>query len=152
MKDTYKSKDRVKCAFAHAEPDRVPIDYLCNPEIDARLKAHYGLNRDDNEGLRDALGVDFREVVAPFSGPVRFEPVKDRHVNEWGMHTRWIEHASGGYWDYCDFPLENADLQQILNWPIPEPDDFDYDSLLEQCGRLKNNYLMLGNSGRGERH
>ncbi len=34
------SKERVKRAFAHEIPDRVPIDYLANPGIDARLKAH----------------------------------------------------------------------------------------------------------------
>ncbi|MEX0330974.1 MAG: uroporphyrinogen decarboxylase family protein [Puniceicoccaceae bacterium] len=144
------SKERVKLAFSHQEPDRVPIDYLCNPGIDARLKAHFGLKAEDDEGLREALGVDFRNVEAPFIGPERFSPVEGRRIDEWGIRTRWIEHSSGGYWDYCDFPLEEAELDEIMSWPIPEPDDFDYDALVEQCRRWKDYYLMLGNPGVGD--
>ena len=87
MKETMNSKERVKRAFAHVEADRVPIDYLCNPGIDARLKAYYGLKGDDTEGLKNALGVDFREVDAPYIGPSRFEPVEGRHIDEWGMRA-----------------------------------------------------------------
>jgi hypothetical protein len=32
------SKQRVLTAFALREPDRVPINYMANPGIDARLK------------------------------------------------------------------------------------------------------------------
>lgn len=150
MKERINSKERVKRAFSHVEPDRVPIDYLYNPGIDTRLKAHYKLKPNDDEGLKHILGVDFREVSAPFIGPERFQPVEERRIDEWGIRTRWIEHATGGYWDYCDFPLKNADLDEILKWPIPEVDDFDYAALLEQCGRLKDYYLVLGNPGIGD--
>ena len=63
-------KERVRTTFARRQADRVPINYLANPGIDTRLKAHYGLGADDSEGLRRALGVDFREVLAPYSGPM----------------------------------------------------------------------------------
>lgn len=150
MKEKLNSKERVKRAFAHEEPDRVPIDYLSNPGIDGRLKGYYGLKADDDEGLRDILGVDFREVSAPFIGPKRFHPIADRRIDEWGIRTQWIEHSSGGYWDYCDFPLQNADLETIMHWPIPEAGDFDYQALKEQCQRLKDYYLVLGNPGVGD--
>ncbi len=45
------SKQRVLAAFRHQEPDRVPIDYMANRGIDRRLKAHYGLEETDTEGL-----------------------------------------------------------------------------------------------------
>ena len=25
-----------------------------------------------------------------------------------GCIMRWVEHGSGGYWDFCDFPLKDA--------------------------------------------
>jgi len=134
-------KERVMAAFSHVEPDRVPIDYACNPGIDARLKKHFGLTLSDDEGLRQALGVDFRYVGAPFRGPRRFPPVEGRQVNEWGIHTRWIEHASGGYWDYCDFPLAEATLETIRNWPIPEPDDYPYNVLADQCRQYRDYFI-----------
>jgi uroporphyrinogen decarboxylase len=144
------SKERIQCAFAHVEPDRVPIDYFANPEIDKRLKDYYGLKESDNEGLRQALGVDFRNVEAPFIGPMRFDPVPGRKIDEWGIHHRWIEHASGGYWDYCDFPLQDAGVENVLNWPIPEPDDYDYAVVAEQCRKWKDYYLVLGHPGIGD--
>ena len=56
------SKERVLTALARQQPDRVPVNYLANPGIDRRLKAHYGLAADDDEGLRKILGVVFRYV------------------------------------------------------------------------------------------
>ena len=43
-------KERVKTAFVHRDPDRVPTDYCANPGIDHRLKKHFGLADNDNEG------------------------------------------------------------------------------------------------------
>ena len=92
-------KERVLTALAHREPDRVPIDYQCNPGIDARLKEHFGLSSDDDEGLYRALNVDFRVVQAPYVGPKLHAdiPEQDIVVDEWGIRRRWIEHESGGY-------------------------------------------------------
>ena len=42
------------------------------------------------------------------------------------MRRRWVEHASGGYWDFCDWPLRNATVEEIDAWPMPSPDQFDY--------------------------
>lgn len=143
-------KERVKTAFAHQEPDRVPMDYLYNPGIDRELKNHYKLSSDDDEGLRQSLGVDFRHLSLPYNGKSRFEPIPNRHINEWGMRTRWIEHGSGGYWDYCDFPLKEADVSMIRDWPWPDPDDFDYQLMLDQCRRYKDYYLVIGDPGYGD--
>ncbi len=91
------SKERVLTAFARKEPDRVPVNYFSNPGIDARLKAYFGLGATDDEGLRQALGVDFRSVGAPYTGPRLHPEVPDRHVDPcWGVRTRWIEHSQAG--------------------------------------------------------
>jgi uroporphyrinogen decarboxylase len=144
------SRERVLRAFCHEEPDRVPIDYLANPGIDARLKKHYGFRANDDEGLRRALGVDFLEVAAPYVGPKLHPDLPDRKIDLWGIRTRWIEHGTGGYWDYCDFPLRDADKQQVAEWPMPSPDDFDYQELAEQCRRMRHYSLMVGNPGVGD--
>ena len=101
----YSSKDRVLTAFARSVPDRVPINYLSNPGIDGRLKAHFGLAARDDEGLCQALDVDFRAVHAPYNGPPLHDPLPDVNVDPlWGIHRRFVEHESGSYWDYTDFP------------------------------------------------
>jgi len=144
------SKERVKRAFAHEIPDRVPIDYLANPGIDGRLKKHYGLQQDDDEGLRRILGVDFLEIVPPYIGPEIHPPREGRRIDLWGIHTRWVEHESGGYWDYCDFPLRGADLETVEAWPLPSPDDFDYEAVPTLCDARKDYGLLIGNPGAGD--
>jgi len=137
------SKERVLTALAHQEPDRVPVNYLANPGIDQRLKEHFGLVADDNEGLRQCLGVDFRHVWAPYRGPKLHEDIPERgvKVDNWGIHRRWVEHGSGGYWDFCDFPLKDADEEMIAQWPMPDPDLYDY-SLIPKQLKEHEGYAM----------
>jgi hypothetical protein len=144
------SRERVAACFDLREPDRVPIDYAANPGIDSRLKTSLGLSRDDDEGLLVALGVDFRTVAAPYRGPKLHEDLPGVQVDMWGIHRRWIEHSTGGYWDYCDFPLRDADLQTIRAWPMPDPDDFDYEAVGSQCERFRGFALVVGNAGLGD--
>lgn len=145
------SKERVLTAFATQEPDRVPINYLTNPGIDGRLKAHFGLQPDDTEGLRQALGVDFRGIEVPYRGVKLHEDVPEREVrvDDWGIHRRWAEHDTGGYWECCDFPLRDADEETIANWPMPSPDDHDYSGVREDCERYQECAVYVGGSGLG---
>ncbi|RKX28255.1 MAG: hypothetical protein DRP71_17570 [Verrucomicrobia bacterium] len=144
------SKERVERAFAHQEPDRVPIDYLANPAIDQRMKDHFGLAGADDLGLRDALQVDFLGVEPHYTGPDLHQPVADRTIDMWGIHRIWIEHDSGGYWDYCDFPLQEASLEEIEAWPFPSADDFDYGRVAAECAAESDRYIMLGHPGFGD--
>jgi uroporphyrinogen decarboxylase len=149
-KETMSSKERALTAFARQEPDRVPIDYSSNPGIDGRLKAHFGLVKDDDEGLRQALGVDFRYVGAPYVGPKLHEDLPGVRVDMWGIHRRWIEHDTGGYWDYCDFPLKEATLEEVEALPMPSPDDFDYAQVARQCRAMEQYCVVTGGAGLGD--
>jgi uroporphyrinogen decarboxylase len=145
------SKERVLAAFHQTEPDRVPINYSANPGINARLLAHFGLEPSDGGGLAAALGVDFRGVGAPYVGPRLHAEVPDRHVDAiWGHHCRWVEHDSGGYWDYCDFPLKGADPEMVDAWPVPSPDDFDYSHVAEACKVNSEFAVHVGGAGTGD--
>ncbi len=143
------SRERVLAAFHRTPADRVPVDYLANPGIDGRLKAHFGLAADDGEGLRRALGVDFRGVGPAYTGPRLHDPVPGRDVDIWGIHRRYVEHETGGYWDYCDFPLKEADEEAVARWPMPDPDDFDYESLKAQCSSHRGYAIWAGGAGLG---
>lgn len=145
-------KERVLTAVAHREPDRVPINYSANDGIDRRLKAHFGLAPEDGAGLAAALGVDFRGVGAAYRGPKLHADIPERgvKVDNFGIHRRWIEHASGGYWDFCDFPLREADAETIANWPMPSADDYDYSSLRQRCRDLKEYCVTTGHAGLGD--
>jgi len=140
------SKERVLKAFSHEIPDRVPMGYFANPGIDKKLKAHFGLAENNDEGLRRALGTDFRGVGSAYTGPKVHPDIPERGVlvDNWGIHRRWVEHGTGGYWDYCDFPLEHADIEMARNWPMMNPDDFDYSTVRGACEGNKEYFVFVG--------
>lgn len=150
MKAAMTSKERVRATIAHQEPDRVPVNYLYNTEIDLRLKEYYGLDSKDNEGLRRALGVDFRTVGAPYVGPKLHPDLPGRQIDMWGIRRRWVEHEAGGYWDYCDWPLRDATLAEVEAWPLPDPNDFDYSAIAGQCEHFKDFWIVAGGAGTGD--
>jgi len=142
------SKERVRTSFSHQEPDRVPVNYSAIPGIDQRLKAHFGLSAADDEGLLEVLGVDFRGINPPYIGPQLHPDVPDRRVDIWGIHTRWVEHGhGGGYWDFCDFPLKHATLEEVKAWKMPSPDDFDYSLVPALCEKYQDYCIYTGGGG-----
>jgi len=143
-------KERVRTTFARQSADRVPIDYGSNPGIDGRLKKHFGLKPNDGEGLLKALGVDFRHIGPAYTGPKLHADVPGANVDFWGIRRRWIEHETGGYWDYCDWPLTNATLEEIEHWPMPNPDHFDYSKVEAACDYYRDYCVMAGNAGVGD--
>lgn len=148
QKERMTSKERVLATFAFQKVDRVPVNYRTNAGIDARLKAHFGLKKDSNQRLREILGVDFRGIGVHYIGARLHKEIPDRLVDpQWGWRRRWIKHGSGGYWDYCDFPLQDADEEMVAAWPIPTADDFDYSSLVESCKRNEKYALYVGGAG-----
>ncbi len=146
------SKERVLIALNHQEPDRIPINYAgANSGILKRLKEHFKLNKNNDEGLLEALNVDFRGVGVPYTGPQLHEPVEGEYIDPlWGIHTRWVENQSGGYWDYCDFPLHSASVEDTHNWPMPNPDDFDYSIIKQQCSQYEDYCVVYGGPGLGD--
>jgi uroporphyrinogen decarboxylase len=149
MKPAMTSKERVMTTFSHREPDRVPIGYGANAGIDSRL--HKALGLKEGEWVGAALGVDYRGIWVLYKGKRLHPPVEGRGVDEqWGIRTRWIEHPTGGYWDYCDFPLRDADEDAVAKWPMPDPDDFDYATVQETCKRDAAFALHAGHGGLGD--
>lgn len=147
------SRERVLAVFAGELPDRVPINYSANAGIDQRLKRHFGLEPKDDEGLRQVLGVDFRGLwPTRRERPRRHSDIPERgiRVDEWGIRRRWIEHPSGGYWDYCDFPLRDADEEEVARWPMPSPDDHDYSDIARQCALHGDRACYVGDAGLGD--
>jgi uroporphyrinogen decarboxylase len=147
------SKERVLAAIAHQPVDRVPMDYAGNLGIDSRLRRHFGIADSDPDRaskLLEALGIDFRGVGARYTGAKLHADLNEIKVDNWGVRRRWVEHASGGYWDYCEWPLARATVDEIDAWPMPDPDDFDYRHVAEECRRLSGYCVTLGHAGIGD--
>lgn len=141
-------RERVMRTFDREIPDRVPVNYFGNAGINARMMAHFGLSDGDYEGLLKAIGVDFRGVAPPYTGPRLHPEIPGMMVDpQWGVCTRWVQHDTGGYWDYCHFQLKDADEEAIANWPMPSPDDYDYEAVKAQSRVYEGFAIYAGGAG-----
>lgn len=145
--ETMTSKERVRRTFAYEKTDRVTIGYDANAGINKRLCEALGAN--SQEELLVALGVDYRGIGAKYIGKPLFEAPENRRVDQLeGCIMRWVQHGTGGYWDFCDFPLKDAEDVDFDTFPVPDADDFDYDGALEVAKHYNGQYaLYVGNPG-----
>lgn len=146
--ETMSAKERVLRTFAFEKTDRAPIDYMANPGIHQRFCQALGVAPDDRKGLLAAIGADYWETGAVFVGENRFPKLPGRQTDPvYGFHTRWVENESGGYWDYCDFPLQDAEDEEIAAFPVPGKEDFSVEGLREQLQEVKDLAVYIGHPG-----
>lgn len=139
-------KKRVLSAFERVKADRVPVDFSTNEIICQKLMRHF--NVDCYEKLLQALNVDFRRIDAQYTGKPLFKQIEGMSADPvYGHYTKWIENEFGGYWDYCYFPLKGVSSEEIFNYPVPNPDDFDYSPVFEETCAKKEYALYCGDAG-----
>jgi uroporphyrinogen decarboxylase len=146
--ETMTAKERVLRTFNLEKTDRVTIGFEANGAIYSRVAKALGIHNGDLELVYRALGVDYRRIEAKYTGPFLFKTLPGRRTDPVdGFNMRWVEHQTGGYWDFCDFPLKDADDETISSYPVPSPDDFDYKSLGEQISAKKDFAIYIGGPG-----
>ena len=143
--ETMTPKERVRKTFNFEKTDRVTIGYEANGAINENLMRTLGCG--SHEELLVCLGVDYRSVGAPYMGPQLFNVPENRRVDQLeGAVMRWAQHETGGYWDFCDFPLQDASDEDFVSFPVPDPDNFDYDAALTQAKACQY-AVYIGNPG-----
>lgn len=147
-KETMSSKERVLRTFAFQETDRVPIDYSANPAIHARFCKTLGVDPNDYRTLFDRIGADYWFTGARFVGENHFPVLRNRKTDPiYGFNMRWAENENGGYWDFCDFPLQGADDETIANFHVPGLDDFSVETLREELKPFADKAIAIGGAG-----
>ena len=131
------SRDRVLTAFAHEEPDRVPA--WCGASVEFWEKAKKELNLDD-EGLRCRFRDDFRRVFAEYAGP-EF-PLK--HQQATSRTVFGIERTGYGYGQPLSHPLAEATVNQVNDYPWPDPVWMDVSKIKSQAQVYDSRYAILG--------
>lgn len=157
------SRERVKLALNHKEPDQVPYDMGSGISCDIAVKAYenllkyLGIEIDTirvaditaqttqvDEIVCQKLGIDFR--------PIRLKPpsiwkreIKEEEsyywfTDEWGV--KWKMPKTGGfYYDMVSFPLANAgNADDIDDFKWPDPNDpARFEGLVETCKYYEEN-------------
>ena len=151
FKGTLTPKQRVMNTFRFEKTDRVPINYFAEPTLHYRLSARLGVDPIDLDAMYRALGVDFRSAGPWYTGPLIFRELPGLKVDPvYGHYTKWVPNETGGYDDFCHFPLQDAEPDVIANYPVVSPDDFDYDNALARAEKYSDYAVSIGDPGFGD--
>ena len=141
------SKERVLCAVALGEPDRIPLDIHPNPFVAERIMREWGIT--DYREMLLRLGsdvVDLRSTVNPaYCGPVPFQQTHPDGTREnfWGWRTRIMETACGPEEIFSEFVLANAEtIDDLAAHRWPSPDWFDFTDFNERLKPWQNFAVM----------
>jgi hypothetical protein len=129
-------RQRVLAAFEHQEPDRVPAWCGASPEFWENAKKRLNL---DDEGLRLRIGDDFRRVMARYAGPE--PPLSPGAVSR---TVFGVERHGLGYGQPMSHPLANAGLDEIHNYPWPDPAWMDVSHIRGEAEAHGGRYAILG--------
>jgi len=131
------SKERVRIAINHQEPDRVPIDFWATNELKEDLETYFGY---DYDKLLEFLGVDFHVVHGPSYVGLELEKHPDGTVSDlWGVRRCTIPYGQGDrkgtYRELAISPLEKMktvkEIETYSGWP--SADWWDYSDVAADC-------------------
>ena len=130
------SKERVLAAFEHIEPDRIPC--WCGASEEFWQKAKSELNLDD-EQLRVRFRDDFRRVYPEYVGPDFLLSPEAKSRTIFGIERKGI-----GYGQPISHPLAEASLEDVHNYPWPDPKWMDVSKIKQQAIDYDGQYAILG--------
>lgn len=136
------ARDRVLCAFAHEEPDRVPRWCGASPEFTARALRQLGLP--DAEALSVRFGDDFRRVFARYAGPERRGPTAHLSPGATYRSPFGVERHGYGYGQPLGHPLADATRREVEDYPWPDPAWMDVSSVRDEALAWGRRYAILG--------
>ncbi len=131
------SRERVLAAFSHTESDLVPRWCGASPEFLVNARRQLGLPDDESFFVR--IGDDFRRVFTRYAGPTF--PLSAGAVCR---TTFGIERAGHGYGQPLSHPLANATLQQVHDYPWPDPKWEDVSHIRADAQVWNQQYAILG--------
>ncbi len=127
------SRERVRAALNHREPDKVPIDLggmasTIEAEAYEDLKDHLGIIKETMVTVRAHVEPD-EEILEKFEVDTRYLRAyptqkwkdvkkKDTVIDAWG--TKWHQPKSSHYFDPVEYPFANFTLNDLKDYQYPE--------------------------------
>ncbi len=162
------SRERVLAALEHREPDRVPVDLWLTAEAYRNLRSYLGMPVKETYppgsttwsmdcraelDLVERLGVDIVRIGSRPPGGKGLTWLPDGTcVDEWGVRRRKVEFKTGTYLEIIDPPLKDATIEDLNDYPWPDPHDpAVVEGLREQARFIRENtpYAIHAQFGRG---
>lgn len=144
------SRERVRAAIRHQNPDRVPTAYGAVACVTEKLMKCYGFS--EYSQLIDKFHIDIVSVEPCYIGPElkRYINSKGEEVKEsyWGYETTMHKTETDVYPVVSYYPLSGieskSDAEKFI---VPDPDWFDYKSIKEQCCKYPDKAIITGHEG-----
>jgi uroporphyrinogen decarboxylase len=165
------ARERVMLALNHQEPDRVPIDLggsICSSihsDAYVELKKHLGIALEEiqmvdyiqqlpylDEALLKRFSADFRLVQLPAATAPDVEIFEEgdyyAFIDRWGSRLR-MPKDGGLYFDWVDFPIQEATMSALDNYAWPQPDPPESNAQLREQARFlfeNTEYALVGSA------
>ena len=136
------SRERVRTAFAHEAPDRVPVWCGASPEFIAKAKRHLGLG--DTEALFVRFGDDFRRVHARYVGPKECSPDQALSPGATCRTPFGVERHGFGCGMPMSHPLADATLREVCDYAWPDARWMDVSRLRAEALAWGRQFAILG--------
>jgi uroporphyrinogen decarboxylase len=144
------SRERVLEAINHQPTDRTPAGFHANKPI---WDAAYGkLGTNDKEDVMRHLGIDLRNIAAPYHhNPTG--PNADGYMTDmWGVkrlkkdpQTAELEQPAESDRPDEIFPFnENTTVEDVLSHPWPSADTLDFSNVKAECEKYDGEYALYG--------
>ena len=132
-----KSRERVLNCCERKGFDRIPIKHEGTPEINTEIKAHFGLQND--EQMLVVLGDDFRYVEPEYVGP-ELKTFPDGSVEGYfGERYAYMEFEGGKYLESVYQPFKGImDLADLDRSHFPQADWFGYSTIRAQAQGIRD--------------
>ena len=144
------SKERVRAAINHRQPDQVPAAFEAVGTVWDKLLRHFGFQ--EQEQLLQHWQIDIRGVGPDYIGPEqrRWQDPNGTWITEnfWGTQTKsvWTGQEFHGHAVY--HPLDDAEtLADLDRYAWPSPDWFDYDSVKRKLEQQADKATIIGHEG-----
>jgi uroporphyrinogen decarboxylase len=166
------ARERVTLALNHQEPDRIPIDIggsICSSihkNAYVELKKHLGMELETelemadyvqqlpylDEAFLERFGVDFRMVQLPAATASGLDIFEDgdyyAFVDRWGSKLH-MPRDGGLYFDWVDFPVQEATMESLDSYDWPRPDPPEYNAQLRERAKYlygNTDYALVGSA------
>lgn len=136
------SRERFYSAIHYQNPDRLPVKYYGNPEIDRDLMKYFQIGT--KEELLNILGDDFRSVYPKYIGPKRHTFEDGSWEGLWGERYISKSFGAGAYDEAVYLPYKDVINEcELDKFTFPTPDWYDYSHIKEDCERQKG-FAIVG--------
>lgn len=144
------SKERVRAAIEHKNPDRTPAAFEAVPAVCENLMKHYGYT--DYSQLIERFNIDIVSASPKYIGPQLKEYFNDKgekvSQSYWGWEDTFHVTAIDSYPTTSYFPLNNVTtIEEVNAYQFPNPDWFDYSTIKEQCDKYPDKAIIVGHEG-----